>query len=203
MCAGLFTFFAQINLAQAITIIDTGSPETTGSGGIGVASTQWMGLGVSFDRNYVLTDIMSWFYTSHNDMGGTLTAVLYGDDNGLPGTELFAQDFSIPDPNPDNHIKGWFGVSGLDWNVSSDDYWITYEVRNGQTFSGSLEYPAPILYPAVHYSSFSPPGTGWTILDGHGFGLVIEGNAVPIPASLWLFGSGLLGLVGMARRKKV
>jgi len=26
--------------------------------------------------------------------------------------------------------------------------------------------------------------------------------AVPIPAAVWLFGSGLLGLVGMARRKK-
>ena len=27
-------------------------------------------------------------------------------------------------------------------------------------------------------------------------------NAVPIPAAMWLFGSGLLGLVGIARRKK-
>ena len=27
-------------------------------------------------------------------------------------------------------------------------------------------------------------------------------SAVPIPATMWLFGSGLLGLIGMARRKK-
>lgn len=27
-------------------------------------------------------------------------------------------------------------------------------------------------------------------------------NSVPVPASVWLFGSGLLGLVGIARRKK-
>jgi len=27
-------------------------------------------------------------------------------------------------------------------------------------------------------------------------------SAVPVPAAVWLFGSGLLGLVGMARRKK-
>ena len=27
-------------------------------------------------------------------------------------------------------------------------------------------------------------------------------NAVPVPAAVWLFGSGLLGLVGVARRKK-
>jgi hypothetical protein len=28
-------------------------------------------------------------------------------------------------------------------------------------------------------------------------------SAIPVPAAVWLFGSGLLGLVGMARRKKV
>ena len=27
-------------------------------------------------------------------------------------------------------------------------------------------------------------------------------NAVPVPATVWLFGSGLIGLVGVARRKK-
>lgn len=35
-------------------------------------------------------------------------------------------------------------------------------------------------------------------LPGSGFGQ----TTVPIPAALWLFGSGLLGLIGMARRKK-
>lgn len=31
---------------------------------------------------------------------------------------------------------------------------------------------------------------------------LVRTAAVPIPAAIWLFGSGLLGLVGMARRKK-
>jgi hypothetical protein len=27
-------------------------------------------------------------------------------------------------------------------------------------------------------------------------------TAVPVPAAVWLFGSGILGLVGVARRRK-
>jgi hypothetical protein len=45
--------------------------------------------------------------------------------------------------------------------------------------------------------SFTPTGESSNLLmDSVSYG------AVPIPASAWLFGSGLLGLVGMARRKK-
>ena len=29
-----------------------------------------------------------------------------------------------------------------------------------------------------------------------------EVSAIPVPAAVWLFGSGLLGLVGVARRRK-
>lgn len=31
---------------------------------------------------------------------------------------------------------------------------------------------------------------------------VTDVSEVPLPAAIWLFGSGLIGLVGMARRKK-
>jgi hypothetical protein len=37
----------------------------------------------------------------------------------------------------------------------------------------------------------------------HGFTIgVTQVQPVPVPAAVWLFGSGLLGLVGVARRKK-
>ena len=41
-------------------------------------------------------------------------------------------------------------------------------------------------------------------LEGVQYSLSLTGviSSVPVPAAIWLFGSGLLGLVGMARRKK-
>lgn len=45
--------------------------------------------------------------------------------------------------------------------------------------------------------TFSHTSEGW-----HGFTVGIAGvSAVPVPAAVWLFGSGLLGLVGLARKK--
>jgi len=38
-------------------------------------------------------------------------------------------------------------------------------------------------------------------MDGEPLSLTITPSAVPVPAAVWLFGSGLLGLVGVARRK--
>ena len=41
------------------------------------------------------------------------------------------------------------------------------------------------------------------VIDAVWYGtLSVEFTVVPVPAAVWLFGSGLLGLVGMARRKK-
>ena len=52
----------------------------------------------------------------------------------------------------------------------------------------------------THYSSDISAGqfTGsWLVSDGPW-----EASVVPVPAAVWLFGSGLLGLMGVARRKK-
>jgi hypothetical protein len=53
-------------------------------------------------------------------------------------------------------------------------------------------------------------GNSWGFFDGTPyseiFNITVTGieapTAVPVPAAVWLFGSGLLGLVGIARRKK-
>jgi hypothetical protein len=51
---------------------------------------------------------------------------------------------------------------------------------------------------ALDFAGKSHNGTYLTY-EGHWTGIQV--SAVPVPAAVWLFGSGLLGLVGVARRK--
>ena len=58
----------------------------------------------------------------------------------------------------------------------------------GDTFT--LDY-------AAHVPVGDPSGFGGVLYELH-----LQGTVVPVPAAVWLFGSGLLGLVGIARRRK-
>ena len=75
-------------------------------------------------------------------------------------------------------------------NVQSNTYWSATEYARSTTsawyfnmFSGNQDfnYRNSSLY-------------GWAVQSG-------DVSAVPVPAAVWLFGSGLLGLAGVARRK--
>ena len=55
---------------------------------------------------------------------------------------------------------------------------------------------------SVRYGASNPDGTAkWTLNANGGLAYAVP-TAVPVPAAVWLFGSGLLGLVGISRRKK-
>ena len=66
----------------------------------------------------------------------------------------------------------------------------------------------PGLIPELTFASYGFNGAGWIMatdvtgarVDIHGE--ITRAPVVPIPAAVWLFGTGLLGLIGVARRKK-
>ena len=62
---------------------------------------------------------------------------------------------------------------------------------------GILQFMGPVTSLSVTSSTVCGGDCSFQALT---FG--VDTSAVPIPSAVWLFGSGLLGLVGMARRKK-
>ena len=89
----------------------------------------------------------------------------------------------------------------FDWNTATNidviNVWDVSTVGNTTTYTST----------AVTSGSGTNAVPGLAMIDGAFPGFSANFNfsttsAVPVPAAVWLFGSGLLGLVGVARRKK-
>ena len=114
--------------------------------------------------------------------GELLLQIVFRDANGVfAGTEAggnFALGFNVFNSNVvnwENPIDIW-NVLGVGTGAAPDN-------------TASVDFNVLVLAPA----------------GGSGYFDSISANqvsAVPVPAAVWLFGSGLLGLVGVARRKK-
>ena len=156
--------------------------------------------------------------------GGNCCAGDYGIMlNGLgfrsDGT-LFANGFGNGPSYPDasSHLYTVDLATGLATNIGPSGVTLGGSLKySGLAFRddgtllsmGSLDAASGTLYSvntangvATSLNSGTGYGTG-PIRFGVGGGLTFAPAAVvPVPAAVWLFGSGLLGLIGMARRKK-
>ena len=88
-----------------------------------------------------------------------------------------------------------FTISGLiGFNGFYDDIIGTPDIAGISTASG-----VPLGTPGANWSFLKTDDTGGCCGPGN---WTYSSTVVPIPAALWLFGSGLLGLIGVARRKQ-
>lgn len=93
----------------------------------------------------------------------------------------------------------------------------TIDLTFGVFFAPPIPGPTFTLF-TLDFLALSPPsiadlaldvgitGGGWGDADGNEIivdyiGATVTVEAVPVPAAVWLFGSGLIGLVGVARRR--
>lgn len=98
-------------------------------------------------------------------------------------------------------------MNGIDGFTPNENVYFTLAF-NANTMTGNVDQ--------MVYGDCAPTGlmgpmmTGDMCMTGHlaggtmgGVPLSLEISAVPVPAAVWLFGSGLLGLIGIARRRKL
>jgi hypothetical protein len=105
-------------------------------------------------------------------------------------------------------------MNGADGNTPNKNAYFTLAF-NANTMLGNLDQ--------MVYGDCAPTGlmgpmmTGNMCMTGHSVALVgyagtmdgvplslsITPSAVPVPAAVWLFGSGLVGLIGVTRRRKL
>jgi hypothetical protein len=101
---------------------------------------------------------------------------------------------------------GTYDVVGLFGTIGDEEEWTINILGSASWFSDATLIPASlpndykVFLQADDYDSGSGVsiGTVLTSFDQNS----VSVSSVPIPAAVWLFGSGLIGLIGVARRKK-
>ena len=127
-----------------------------------------------------------------NDGNGTGTiAGDYDDVTNILNYSITWMDLTSTVTNMHFHVAPVGTSGGVDLGIPSP--WLSPQVGSDIILTASQETNllSGNWYVNVHTSDF--PG-------GEIRGQVIV-NPVPIPAAVWLFGSGLIGLIGLARRK--
>ena len=131
---------------------------------------------------------------SDTDPGGDLTSTLViGDSNqDLIGTDLYK--FSFTGFNSNDLIRFYTEIDE-DAQNTSEDYRMVF-FNNGENENSVV---------TVSFFDGLNPGTlTMTLPDGdvaESYVFIAEGQTVPIPGALWLFGSGLIGVIVLKKRK--
>lgn len=215
--AGVVTY---VGSYSSIPVVKTGSyfgMDTNGQGGIRAAErtaiSQLDGLALGTSQAAPGVDnTWSFFSNSGNHFSSSPTTVLTASGNtatvdfsgwavtwnGIPNIPMSggSQDCgttddgicTTPSPTPGDPDLDFGGILNNGTGIATIT--CTVDCAVGDTYT--LDYAAVV--PMDDPSNFG----------GVSYALHLEGTvgaAVPVPAAVWLFGSGLLGLVGVARRK--
>jgi hypothetical protein len=122
------------------------------------------------------------------DIGAVgLAGTINGNANGANSVESVTPSTGgVWDYNVPSGTSGWYGNGPLTGNVLGGSQSLFYVTGGGST-------GAKVAYSAIGSATLTASGL---VLAGSG-----GGAPVPLPAAVWLLGSGLLGLTGVARRK--
>lgn len=182
-----------VSKAEALFIVDTGVP--TGNTASQLNSSQWFAAEFELLGSQTITGLQTWIQS----VEGTLTAAIYGDGGSIPdsGNEIFSQSFSAVTGGPS---FGWQGLSGLNLDLGPGEYWLAFEIRDGQTYDGLAQLNPP--NPVENEAFFRDINNQW-LVSSEDRGIRIEGPdqaVIPEPMTMVTLGFSLLG--GAALRRK-
>jgi hypothetical protein len=209
--------FAIINPAPAELIVDTGAGTSPSGWSISYGSfpglgDQWQYLAAQFPLSQpaTITGVQGWIATI--DAGNADFLIYANGANNLPGTLLYQNTLHLDktyDSNPPYPLNaGWYGPSGLTWNLAAGSYWLAFQSKD-HLFYGAMpkNSPNPLVREAVWgKDTVADPAynPGWLPYDLN-LGVRIYGDvsAVPEPESyaMLLAGLGVIGFIARRRMK--
>lgn len=110
----------------------------------------------------------------YNVLGNLAQYDTSGVETGCTGPDL-----CLTNTGPFSNLQSWIYWSSLEYVVDTNYAW-SFQTNIG--VQNAVQKTNDVVL-------------AWAVQSG-------DVSAVPVPAAAWLFGSGLLGLIGVARRKK-
>ena len=135
------------------------------------------------------------------------------DFNNLQTVSITFNNFDINDQvYMDIYNSTGVGWSGFEFQLIGAGFAGPYSIEPQTTSLNSFSSTTPTefygysTHLAIGFDGFETSallnGIGTFVTEpGTDYTLLLTPTTVPVPAAVWLFGSGLIGLIGMARRK--
>jgi hypothetical protein len=183
VCASLFAFCLSTSTHAAFLV-----SVLSGDNGVSIGSASGLGL-IEVHVDFVNLDPVWLVFDSRGSPSEQMT-FRFNNLTGLDWTDFhieFASNdpsapvsFNVPVIAPDTNPNYILDVGFNENTALPDAAWIFFNTPEGLGLS---------------VNAFTDAGVAQ-------FSLQFQPTVVPVPAAVWLFASGLLGLIGIARRKK-
>lgn len=174
--------------AKAGLIVDTGPG---GPSGWSLTPSQSLAGEFSTSSDTYVTGIEA--YMQSFEEFTTATASIFSDGGDVPGSLLYASQFTV-EPRPPSQT--WRGPQELNWFLEANTYWLVLSVEDDDTYFGWITRDAE--RPLGNYA-FTRSDTGdWSGNDG----LNLSFRVVPEPTSLSMIALALIGVAASRRRRK-
>lgn len=202
-CLVVLGFLIFAKSASAVYLVDTGQPSIpTGSSGWSyhgnLVSESWLAAEIVLPQDSIISGIETFMVNLHP---GVATIALYSGGGTFPdlSAELFAVDFSTATLPMNNY--GWFGLSGLGWELQAGTYWVAFEARKRDGFYSAIAWGAPV--PLERYAAYNPSIPGYVASNSLDIGLRVTGvSAVPEAEISMMYLAGLTAIGALVRRRR-
>jgi len=189
------TVLALAPLAQAATVVDTGTPNGSAVGSLVFDGSDWVAAQVTFADAATIAAIAG--HLLGGSAGETFDISL-SEGGATPGAPLFATTATFG-------ADGWNGASGLAWTVAPGSYWIEFEVNGNDTLGSTPTSTGALLDTGVAHpvQTATTPDWGFSYdVSASSIGLQVSVVPEPTGALQVLAGMLLLTSMGVARRRR-
>jgi hypothetical protein len=134
--------------------------------------------GATYTNSYQGVDY-GYNITAHSEMSHTFYVTL-GDKAYFSTSGVYQPDYGLSNTGPFSNLQSHYYWSATEYAPSTSDAWFFATYIGGQYYSSKTSY-----------------SYAWAVHAGD-----VGASVVPVPAAAWLFGSGLLGLTGLGRKRR-